>query len=121
MQYIIMIFIIIGLAVSDIITGWIKAYITDRPRSQKMRIGGLHKLAEITVMLTACGLEIGMEQLGMYYHASELAAIAGSVTSVSVFIYIAVMEIVSIFENYTAINPDAEWVVTILEKLKNKS
>ena len=50
MQYIIMLLIIIGLALADFLTGWIKAYIADDVRSAKMRKGGLNKLAEIVVM-----------------------------------------------------------------------
>jgi len=117
MQYLIMILIVVGLALSDIITGLIKCCVTDRPRSQKMRVGGLNKLAEIVVMLTACGFEIGVEQLGNYYQSQELAEIAGSLTAGGVFLYITAMEIISIFENYAEINPDAKG---FLKKFRNK-
>jgi len=36
-----------------------------------------------------------------------------------VFIYIAIMEFVSVLENYAAINPEAAWVVKVTKKLKN--
>ncbi len=118
MQYLIMILIIIGLAVSDYITGIIKAYCKNDICSSKMRKGGLNKLGEIVVMATACGLDIGLQFLGKYYNASELSGIAGAVTASMVFVYITIMEIISIFENYAEINPDAKWVLKIIKKLK---
>ena len=50
MKYIIMLMIVIGLALADFATGWIKAYCKGDVRSSKMRKGGLNKLAEIVVM-----------------------------------------------------------------------
>lgn len=119
MQYIIMLLIIIGLAIADFITGYIKAYCKDDICSKKMRKGGLNKLGEIIVMLVACGLDIGIHELGKYYQASELSNIAGAITAVAVFIYITLMEVVSIFENYAEINPEAQWALRIIRKLKN--
>lgn len=120
MKYIIMILIVIMMAIADIVTGVIKAYVTDRPRSQKMRIGGLHKAAEIVVMATACGLEIGIGMLGQYYAAAQLADLVGAFAAISVFGYIVLMEIVSVIENYAEINPDAAWAKKILKKMKPK-
>ncbi len=118
MQYLIMILIVMGLAVSDFITGWIKAYINNDVKSVKMRKGGLNKLGEIIVMVTACGLDVGIHLLGQYYQAAALAEIAGIVTAGAVFAYIVAMEIVSIFENYAAINPEAQWAVKFIRHLK---
>ena len=84
-----------------------------------MRKGGFNKLAEIIVMTSTIGLDIGINALGRYYQAVELSEIAGTVTAVIVFLYISAMEIVSIFENYAEINPDAQWAVKIIRKLKN--
>jgi phage-related holin len=92
MQYILMLMIVVMLAAADIITGFIKGYVTDRPRSRKMRIGGLHKIAEIVVMATA----------------------------IAVFGFISVMEIVSILENYAEINPDAAWVAKVIKSIKKQ-
>lgn len=116
-NYIIMLLIVIGLALADFITGWIKAYIADDVRSAKMRKGGLNKLAEIVVMGVAIGSEIGFTELGRYYGQQELAALAGSVTAFSVFGYIFIMEVVSILENYGSINPQAKWISRIIKKL----
>lgn len=119
MQYIIMLLIVIGLAIADYITGLIKAYIKDDICSKKMRKGGLNKLGEIIVMLTACGLDIGIHKLGHYYQAAELSNIAGAITAVMIFGYITVMELVSILENYGEINPEASWVIKIIKKFRN--
>lgn len=118
MQYIIMLLIVIGLAIADYLTGIIKAYCKNDICSSKMRKGGLNKLGEIIIMLTACGLDIGIHALGKYYQAVELSDIAGAVTAVMVFTYITVMEIISIFENYAEINPEAKWALKFIRKLK---
>lgn len=120
MRYLIMMLLVIMLALSDIITGVIKAYVTDRPRSQKLRIGGAHKAAELTIMATSIGLEIGIERLGMYYDAQDFGEIVGAFAAISVFAVIALMEVVSILENYAEINPDAAWVKVILKRIKTK-
>ena len=118
MQYIIMLLIVIGLAIADYLTGIIKAYCKNDICSSKMRKGGLNKLGEIIIMLTACGLDIGIHALGKYYQAVELSDIAGAVTAVMVFSYITIMEIISIFENYAEINPEAKWALKFIRKLK---
>lgn len=118
MKYIIMIIIVIGMASADFLTGLIKAYINDDVCSAKMRKGGLNKICELIVMVVSCGLEIGIEQLGHYYQAAELAAIAGDVAAGMVFGYIVTMEIISILENFSEICPDAGWVRSIIKKLR---
>ena len=118
MKYIIMLTIVIGLAAADFITGIIKACVKSDLSSKAMRIGGLHKICEIIVMAVACGLEIGIEMLGHYYQAAELAAISGTVAAGLVFGYIVLMELISILENYSEISPDAVWVRAIIRKLR---
>lgn len=120
MRYIIMLTIVLGLALSDFITGIIKGYITGTLSSSKMRKGGLNKIGELIVMATACGLEIGIKALGHYYSAAELAGVTGTVTAILVFGYIVIMELISILENYAEINPDsAGWIASLLKRLKN--
>lgn len=119
MQYIIMLTVVLGLAISDFITGIIKGYVKNDLNSTKMRKGGLNKVGEIIVMATACGLEIGIRELGRYYSASELAKVTGAITAFAVFGYIVIMEIISILENYAEINSQATWVAKILKRLKN--
>ena len=121
MQYIIMIAVVIGLAAADFITGIIKGYVTNSLSSTKMRKGGLNKLAEIVIMTTVCGLEIGMKMLGKYYgeNVGEYAEILGVVTAIATFGYIVLMELLSMLENYVEINPDATWAKKIIKKLKS--
>lgn len=123
MKYLIMITIVIGLAAADFVTGWIKAYIAKDISSTKMRVGGLHKLAEILIMLVACGLEIGLEALGRYYTdsseaAQKLATISGMIVALIFFLYILLMELTSILENYVEIEPDAKWALWLVKKLR---
>lgn len=120
MQYIIMIAIVLGLALSDFVTGIIKGYVTGQLSSAKMRRGGLNKVCELVVMSTACGLEIGIRALGEYYSSDALATITGAVTAIAVFIYIVIMELISILENYAEIDPQsAGWIRKLLKRLKN--
>ena len=119
MQYIIMIAVVLGLALSDFVTGIIKGYVTNSLNSQKMRRGGVNKLGELVVMSTACGLEIGIKALGAYYESDVLASITGATAAIIIFGYIVIMELLSILENYAEINPEASWIASILKKLKN--
>lgn len=118
MKYCIMLAIVVGLAVADFITGLIKACIKKDVSSQMMRTGGLHKIMEVVVMLTACGLEIGIGILGNYYNEPRLAEITGIFASGVVFIWIVFMEITSILENYLESNPKAKWARWLLKRLR---
>lgn len=118
MQYIIMFLIVLGLAFADFVTGYIKAWCGDRVSSREMRIGGLHKVSELIIMLSAIGLTVGLEKLGEYYSDARLAGLAGAFTALTVFVYIAAMEIISIAENFAEIVPEAAWARRIIERLK---
>lgn len=120
MQYVIMMTVVFWLAIADFVTGIIKGYVTGELSSTKMRKGGLNKIGELIVMITACGLEAGIKALDKYYDISEhLAKISGNVAALLVFSYIVIMEIISILENYAAINPDAAgWITKLLKRLK---
>ena len=91
MQYIIMLAIVLGLALSDFVTGIIKGYVTGQLSSSKMRRGGLNKVCELLIMATACGLEIGIRALGEYYSSDTLAVVTGTVAAIVVFIYIIII------------------------------
>lgn len=117
MQYIIMFIIVVGLSISDILTGWIKAHISNTYRSSIIRLGLYRKFAEWLIMGVAIGLEVGLSMLGSYYHAEEVAGFAGAFAAVSIFLYITVMETVSILENFGEITPNAKWIKPILKKL----
>ena len=121
LRYVVMFCIVVGLALSDFFTGFIKAYVTNSVESSKMRKGGLNKLSELVVMATACGLEIGIEMLGRNSGGEELAKVTGLVCASAIFGYIAFMEVISILENYAAINPQANgWISKLIKRLKSK-
>ena len=122
MQYVIMMIVVAWLAIADFLTGMFKAYVTGTLNSSKMRKGGINKIGELVVMTTACGLEAGINALSKYYDISkELAAITGTVTAILIFSYITVMEMISILENFAAINPNASgWVTKLLNHLKDR-
>ena len=119
MKYIIMFLIVLGLAFADFITGYIKAKCADKVSSKALRIGGLHKIAELVIMGAAIGLTVGLDMLGNYYNDSRLTDLAGMFTALSVFVYIVVMELISIMENFAEIVPQAAWARKILGRLKN--
>ena len=118
MKYIIMVLIVVGAALTDFVTGYIKAYGAGEVNSRKMRIGGLNKVCEVFVMAATIGLNIGLEKLGQYYDSPRLTELAGAVTAFGAFFYITLMEIVSILENTSAIFPDAAWIGRIIKKLR---
>lgn len=120
-QYIIMFMIIVGLSLSDILTGWIKAHIQNDYHSGTMRQGLYRKISEWLIMLTTIGLEAGLTELGRYYQSEQLADFAGTVTAISVFIYIAVMEVISILENFGDIHHDAAWIQPVTKRLRNQN
>lgn len=119
MKYIIMFMIVFGLAGADFVTGYIKARCADKVSSKALRIGGLHKAAELIIMATAIGLTVGLDVLGRYYTDTRLTDLAGFVTALGVFGYIVVMELVSILENFAEIMPEAKWARKIIGRLKN--
>lgn len=121
MQYVIMLAIVLGLALVDFIFGFLKGYVKRNISSSKMRQGGVNKLCELLIMLTACGLEIGIQALGKYYSSGSLeifTKIMGVLAALAVCGYITLMEIVSILENYAEINRNAKWVKKVLKFLK---
>lgn len=119
MHYLIILGIVVFLAVADFVTGIIKAYTNNNLSSSKMRKGGLNKLANIIVQAVSIGLEIGLNVLGKYYGHTDFTSVLGKFTVISVFIYIVLMEIVSLLENYIAINPNAKWANGIIKRLKD--
>lgn len=120
MKYFVMLAMVIGLAVADWITGFIKAYAAGKVKSNMMRIGGIKKLAEITIMLVGIGLDIAITYLSKDYpDAKFLSDILGNFCAITVCAYITIMELVSILENFAAIYPGANWSKAIAKKLSN--
>lgn len=90
--------IIVGCAIlADIITGLVKAWSTKTLNSQALRKGLLHKFSEIFL----CGISYGAEYATHYISIDVSIPLFNATCS-----YIVLMEIISVFENLTAINPD---------------
>ena len=82
--------IIVGCAIlADIITGFVKAW--------ALRKGLLHKFSEVFL----CGISYGVEYATHYIPIDVSIPLFNATCS-----YIVLMEIISVFENLTAINPD---------------
>lgn len=90
--------IIVGCAIlADIITGFVKAWATKTLDSQVLRKGLLHKFSEVFL----CAVSYGAE------YATHYIPIDVSIPLFNVTCgYIVLMEIISVLENLTAINPD---------------
>lgn len=120
----IMMIIVLAMALIDWATGFFKAYVKGIVSSNAMRIGGVKKLSELFVMLASIVLEVGLSILCQYYpDPNELLVtvtnLLGFSVALTVFLYLVVMEFISILENYVAINPDAKWAAKLAEKLSN--
>lgn len=118
MVYIIMVALVTGLAAADFVTGWASAFIRGDVKSSEMRKGGIRKLAEIVVMAAAIGVNIAVDMIAQYTGAEGIFAdIVGAFSAYGVAVYIVLMEIVSILENYVEMNPGAKWASKIMKRL----
>ena len=104
--------VVCGFIVFDIITGVTKALYKEGLNSTYLRKGLFHKLSEILAII-GCGL---IEYAGKYVNLGiDLPIVNG------VAIYICMMELISIVENISVINPRlAKLFKPYLEKLKEK-
>ena len=90
--------IIVGCAIlADIITGFVKAWATKTLDSKVLRKGLLHKFSEIFL----CGISYAAEYATHYITIDISIPLFNATCG-----YIVLMEIISVFENLTAINPD---------------
>lgn len=120
MKYAIMLALVLGLAVTDWLTGVIKAIANKTIKSNIMKVGGIKKLGELIVMLAAIGTDFAIGMLATYYpEAKTLMDILSNFTAISVCAYIVLMEIVSIMENFVAIYPEANWAKAIAKRMTN--
>lgn len=86
----------------DILTGWLKALATGTTNSSIMRKGLFHKLGEIVAMAFGYVCQYTLPYIGVTIKVPFAVAIGT---------YIVVMEIASIVENITKINPHLETVL----------
>lgn len=82
--------------VLDILTGWIKALSTGTTNSSIMRVGLYHKLGEVLAIGFGYVCELSFPYVGISLSVPLVESIAT---------YIILMEVASIVENITKINP----------------
>lgn len=107
------IYIVVGCFILfDIITGIIKALYKDGLNSTYLRQGLFHKLSEVIAVIGSGLLEYGTKYIDLNVEIPVLRVVA---------IYICIMELISILENITEVNPSmAKLFRPYLEKLKEK-
>lgn len=81
----------------DVLTGWLKAYITATLNSSIMRTGLLRKIGEILAELFGYMCQYSLPLMGLEIDVPFAGAIAT---------YIVLMETASIIENICAMNPN---------------
>ena len=118
MQYIIMFTMVVMASIVDIITGILKAHITNSYDSTIMKKGLYSKVINWFVMASTIGFEIGMSYLGTYYDCKDLAAFAGMIAASTVFFLLILMEFISIFENFAIANPQSPLAQIIGKRLR---
>jgi toxin secretion/phage lysis holin len=87
----------IAFIVFDVLTGWLKAYITATLNSSIMRTGLLRKISEIIAELFGYMCQYTLPTIGLKIDVPFAGAIAT---------YIVLMETASVIENICAINPN---------------
>ena len=89
--------VVAALIVLDIITGFLKAVETRNMNSSKLRMGLYHKGAFIGVIVLAVIVEWGSGFLQLGFQLPIVTPVC---------VYVALTEIVSVFENLCEINPE---------------
>ena len=96
----------------DILTGFLKAFYKEGINSTSLRKGLFHKLSEIIAVGGAALVEFGLD----YFSTNIELPMVGAVST-----YICIMELISILENLSEVNPGlAKLFKPYLEKLKDK-
>lgn len=97
----------------DIITGFIKAFYHKKINSTALRKGLFHKLSEIIAVAGCWLFEFGAKYLNINIDLPLVASVSA---------YISIMELISILENLSEVNPSLEKLFKpYLEKLKKRS
>lgn len=89
--------VVAALIVLDIVTGFLKAVETRTMDSGKLRRGLYHKVAFVGVIVLAVIVEWGSGFLRLGFQLPIVAPVC---------VYVALTEIVSVFENLCEINPE---------------
>lgn len=102
--------LIMGAIVADYLTGIVKACYKHEYKSEVMRQGLYHKIAEVLAVALMYYLEIGLPLIGIAIDFPFISFIT---------IYVIVMELSSIIENIGEINPDLVGpLAQVFEKIK---
>lgn len=94
----------------DILTGWLKAYATTGFSSKVMRMGLLHKVTYLIIIVVF----IAVEALQKHFSFWPDFPTTGTICT-----YICITELISIFENVAQVNPEVQsWPIisSILKK-----
>ena len=91
----------------DILTGWTKALATGTTNSSIMRVGLFHKLGEILAIGVGYVCEFSFPMVGISISVPLVESIST---------YIILMEVASVIENITKINPQLTEVLSRLFK-----
>ena len=87
----------------DVLTGWLKAIATKTTNSSIMRSGLFHKLGEIVAIIFGDVCEYSLPMIGVDIDIPFAVAIGT---------YIVLMELASIIENISKINPRLSRIMT---------
>lgn len=102
--------VVFGFICFDVLTGVLKAFYNGVVNSSCLRRGLIHKFTEL-LTLVGCGL---IEYTANYYEIGNIPDLVSAFA-----IYICVMELISIIENLSEINPILSgFFKPYLEKLK---
>ena len=96
--------------VLDILTGWTKALATGTTNSSIMRVGLYHKLGEVLAIGFGYVCELSFPYVGISISVPLVESIAT---------YIILMEVASIVENITKINPHLSEILGKIFKKEN--
>lgn len=118
MQYVIMFTMVVMASIADIITGILKAHITDSYDSTIMKKGLYSKCTNWFVMAFSIGCEVGLDLLGQYYDCQKWAQLGGALAAFTVFGLIMLMEAISIFENFAIANPESPLAKIVGKRLR---
>lgn len=95
--------IVAVLVLLDIVTGLLKAWETNTLSSSVMRTGLLHKCAYFFIVFLCALMQIAQEHYDIW---------PGFPTVTAICIYIATVEVLSVLENVSVMNPEiSEWPI----------
>lgn len=102
-----------GFILFDVITGFLKAFKSNKLNSAKLREGLIHKVSEVLCIVGAYALPFGLKYLDVDFKLPVLGVVA---------VYICLMELISAIENLCEVNPIInKFFAPYLDKLKGNA